>query len=175
MCGGLARPRGRLSPAEVPLRKATVACGGSRPASNSTVEARRGGGGGVIEGGMGGGGGLWPRGRRHCARTSNPQPPHPRPPGRAEVAGARARTRTLTPGVGGLSSPGCGGVDTALWLDCPPPPPKGSHGAPKIRDWPPGPGGDPVPEFGKKQKRDFWTQRVEGVQRIHHLQWRKKN
>ena len=60
-----------------------------------------------------------------------------------------------------------GAVDTVLWLD--PRPKKGSI------DWPPkilprlipGPGVDPDPKFG--QKWDFWNQRVEGVQKRHHL------
>ena len=48
----------------------------------------------------------------------------------------------------------------------PPFPKKGSiDRTPKILDL----GGDPDPKIGKKRKWDFWNQRVEGVQKSHHL------
>ena len=63
-----------------------------------------------------------------------------------------------------------GGVDRAPWLDPPPSPKMGSiDGTQNPTETDPGLGGDPHPKLGKKMKWDFWNQRVEGVQKSHHL------
>ena len=53
----------------------------------------------------------------------------------------------------------------------PPPPKRGSiDGTPKLLPrLTPGLGGDPDPKIGKKRMWDFGNQRVEGVQKSHHL------